>query len=443
MNEHSTESGLSILEPDAAVAEPAAPKKRRQRKERKPGRSRLHLIDLLDEAVLSLGSRPARMVLTMVGTIVGIASLVATLGLGATAAGQIAQRFDAAAATRIVVEPGRSAPTGPEDADADPTLPWSAAERVSRLAGVIAAGSWTELELPDGVLVTGVAIVDPTKAEELPMTVAAASAGTLEANEGTMLTGRFLDQGHSDRADRVAVLGREVAEKLGINRVDSRPSIFIGNLPYAVIGIIDSSPRRPALQSAVIIPDGTAERDFELAGPTAVDVRTDLGAAQQVAGQAAVAVSPNDPTLASVKAPPKPGDLGSSVNADVNGLFLAFGALGLLVGGFGIANVTLLSVMERTGEIGLRRALGARRWHIAAQFLTESGTLGLLGGIVGAAIGVPIVAVVSALQDWSPILDYRLVLLAPILGMLIGLLSGAYPSIKAAAIEPITALRQS
>jgi putative ABC transport system permease protein len=142
-----------------------------------------------------------------------------------------------------------------------------------------------------------------------------------------------------------------------------------------------------------------------------------------------------------VETPPPPGHLGAAVRSDVSALFLAFAILALVVGGLGIANVTLLSVLERTGEIGLRRALGARKRQIAGQFLTESGITGLIGGLVGAAGGILAVLVVSLIRSWTPVLDGTLALLAPLLGAAIGLLAGAYPALKAAGIEPITALR--
>ena len=112
-----------------------------------------------------------------------------------------------------------------------------------------------------------------------------------------------------------------------------------------------------------------------------------------------------------------------------------------LVGGLGIANVTLLSVRERTAEIGLRRALGATRGNIGNQFLMESGVIGLLGGLVGAALGVAIVVIVSLTKEWTPILDTMIVIAAALLGGVIGLGAGTYPALKAAGVEPITALR--
>jgi macrolide transport system ATP-binding/permease protein len=115
--------------------------------------------------------------------------------------------------------------------------------------------------------------------------------------------------------------------------------------------------------------------------------------------------------------------------------------LSLVVGAIGIANITLVSVMERTGEIGLRRAIGATRGHIAAQFLFESASMGVVGGILGASLGIVIVVAVSAYQVWTPVLDPAAPFLAPLIGGAIGLISGSYPAMRAAYLEPVEAFR--
>ncbi len=402
---------------------------------------RSSVIDMADEAILGIGSRPARLLLTMLGTVVGIAALVATLGIGQTAAGQITDRFDAISATRVVVTAAPEAPGAPQDVGGAAVLPFDAADRVERLAGVEAAGTFTELDLGDDA-VSGVQIVDPTAPRSREIPVIAGSAGLLATERGQLITGRFFDEGHDERADRVVVLGARAAEQLAVNRVDSRPTVFIGGKVFTVIGIFDDVQRRSELLDAVVIPNGAARDAFGLEAPAELDIRTMLGAAQQVGAQAARAVEPNNPEAFDVETPPLPGGLGAAVRSDVNTLFLAFGALALVVGGLGIANVTLLSVMERTGEIGLRRALGARKRQIAGQFLTESGMIGMIGGLVGAAVGIVAVLTVSIMKSWTPILDSQVGILAPLLGGVIGLLAGTYPALKAAAIEPITALRQ-
>ena len=129
------------------------------------------------------------------------------------------------------------------------------------------------------------------------------------------------------------------------------------------------------------------------------------------------------------------------VQTDLNVMFLLLGGLSLVVGAIGIANITLVSVMERTGEIGLRRAIGATRGHIAAQFLFESALMGVIGGIIGASIGVIIVVAVSAYQVWTPVLDPVVPFLAPLVGGGIGLFSGTYPALRAARLEPVEAFR--
>ncbi|MBC7550848.1 MAG: ABC transporter permease [Cellulomonas sp.] len=166
-----------------------------------------------------------------------------------------------------------------------------------------------------------------------------------------------------------------------------------------------------------------------------------VGAGPVLTEQAPAALDPNTPANITVQVPPPPSGVRQSVQADINAIFLALGAVALLVGGLGIANVTLLSVRERTGEIGLRRALGASKADIGNQFLVESVVIGLLGGLIGSAIGVAVVVLVSLAQEWTPILDTIVVIGAALLGGVIGLAAGTYPALKAAGVEPLTALR--
>jgi putative ABC transport system permease protein len=395
----------------------------------------MRLRDLAMEAIAGIAARPSRLLLTTLGTIVGVAALVATIGVGQTAAGQIDDRFDANQATRVVVEPGSR-----ETADGETDriqLPWDADDRVSRLAGVVAAGVHAEVDV-GGATISGLQ-VHGTQPLDLP--VQAASPGLFEAVGATLSSGRFYDDGHEARADDVVILGRYAAERLGLTSTDAQPAVFIGDRAYTVIGILDETTARTELLDAVIMPVGTARETYGLEAPGAVDIRTDLGAAQQVGEQAAVAVAPNTPDLLDLQVPPKPGSMRDAVTGDVNVLFLALGALAMIVGGLGIANVTLLSVMERTGEIGLRRSIGARRAHIAGQFVTESAVIGFLGGLSGAAVGVLATVGVAVWRDWTPLLDPRISFAAPLLGAVIGVLAGAYPAWRASTVEPVEALR--
>jgi macrolide transport system ATP-binding/permease protein len=315
----------------------------------------LPLRDLLAESSAALLARPARVALTVLGTVVGVAALVATLGLSKTASNQIVGRFDAVAAK--------------------------------------------------------------------------------------LATGRFPDAGHSARGDRVAVLGPNAAKRLNVDRVDQRPAIFIGDRLYLVIGILASVERQPSLNGAITIPEGTAVREFGLVAPGLAQIETKVGATDLIARQAPLALSPTQASELKVAAPPNPRELRGAVRNDLNALFVLLGGVSLLVGAIGIANVTLVSVLERVGEIGLRRALGAARRHVAAQFLVESSAMGALGGIIGASLGTLVVVGISATRTWTPVLDPWIPLAAPLLGAVIGLVSGTYPALRASRMEPVDALR--
>lgn len=422
-----------------AVAAPAAPRIAAARVRRPRRADRFGLRDLLSESAAGIGARPGRLVLTILGTVLGIASVVVTVGLAQTAAGQINKQFDAVAATQAVAKPTTSRSwDGSERATS--SLPWDAADRAERLAGVESAATVSTVDIGD-LEVTTVPVNDPSQAPVTAPKVLATSAHLLDAVQGRVVTGRYFDEGHDARGDRVVVLGARAAERLGVSRVDRQPSVFVGERAYQVIGIIDGVLRRADLLDAVVMPAGTAQADFGLAAPQELHLHVAVGSGPVVGDQLPVALDPNNPETFSVQVPPSTSAVRESVQADVNTIFLALGGVALLIGGVGIANVTLLSVMERSGEIGLRRALGATRRDIAAQFMLESVVIGLLGGLVGAALGVSTVVAVSAAQDWTPLLDLPVVGAAALAGGVIGLAAGVYPALKAASVEPITALR--
>jgi len=399
-------------------------------------RTRMSWRDLLSETVAGLASRPGRTLLTVLGTVLGISALVATVGIAQTAGNRIVGTFSELEATSVTVSNEQSF----WGSGARTPLPRDAEDRLARLNGVKAVGAMGSV--PVGTdFASAVRIDDPTGQNEFQIDVIAASPGLLDAVKGTIRMGRWFDAGHEERADDVVVLGPAAAQRLGIFRVDQQPVVFLGETPYVVMGILQQVERQPALLDAIIMPEATAAKHYAYVSADTVQIDVDLGAAQLIGKQAPIALNPDDPSAYKVRVPPSADSMRNRVEGDVNSLFLILGGVSLLVGAIGIANVTLVSVLERVGEIGLRRAMGARRRHIATQFLVESTAMGLVGGIIGATIGVLVIVVVAASKQWTPVLSPLIPIGAPLLGGLTGLLAGIYPSLRASALEPVDALR--
>ncbi|NDU72090.1 FtsX-like permease family protein [Actinomadura sp. DSM 109109] len=420
--------------------------------------SRLLWRDLISEATAGLTQRPGRSALTMLGTVLGVSAFVAVLGLTATASGQISRQFSVLTATTVSVTATADRAVGADEdtevpghaGDAESgaeAFPVDADERIEKLNGVVSAGTWRKLQFSGPLSITASPVVHAGSTGDIGAisSVYAASPGTLEAVGATVKQGTLYNRFHEARSEPVAVLGSTAAERLGITQLESQPAVFVNQKAFTVIGIVTDAQQLPELLAGVMIPRGTATKVY---GPPGLNnqgqmiIKTRLGAAKLIATQAPIALRPEQPDLFTATPPPDPRSLRDEVTSNLTGLFLLLAAICLVIGAVGIANTTFVSVLERTGEIGLRRSLGARPRHIAIQFLTESTVLGLLGGMVGTTIAIVVVVGVAVAKQWTAVLEPLTVLPAPFIGGLAGLLAGLYPALRAARIEPQEALRQ-
>jgi putative ABC transport system permease protein len=412
---------------------------------------RLAARDAAAEAVAGIVQRPGRAVLTMLGTVLGVGAFVAVLGMTATGAGQISHQFTVLADTTVTVEDnGPASSAAPPGVNPVIGFPADADAVADRIGGVTAAGVWWPVSLPEGTSITGSLALSATATQTASLL--AASPGAVRAMGLSLTAGSPLTAYENDTGQHVAMIDAATATALGIAgaRLASQPAVFVDGIAYTVVGIYGSAQRVLTDSAAMLIPENTALADFGNPQPgignqdeAQLVVATRIGAAREVARQLAAAELPTDPSRLVVTSPPSPQNLQSEVSGDLTGLFLILALVSLLIGAVGIANTTLVAVLERTGEIGLRRAVGARPRHIAAQFLAESAALGTLGGLVGTCVGVGTVVVFAAAKDWTAVLNPAYTLPAPLIGTVVGLLAGAYPALRAARISPLAALRHA
>ena len=412
---------------------------------------RLSPRDTAAEAIAGIVQRPGRAGLTMLGTVLGVGAFVAVLGLTATGAGQISRAFTVLEDTTVTV-----ADNGPANDVAAPGtypapgFPADADQVADHISGVTAAGVWWPVALPEGTNFTASQALSATASQTVDLL--AASPGAVTAMDLVMAAGSPLTTYENNTAQHVAMLDSTTAATIGISaaRLPSHPAVFVNGIAYTVVGIYSSAQRVATGGSGMLIPENTALADYGNPPPgiggqeeAQMVIATRTGAAQQVARQVAAAELPTDPHRLVVTAPPSPTSLQGQVNGDLAGLFLILALISLLIGAVGIANTTLVAVLERTEEIGVRRAVGARPRHIAAQFLAESTALGTLGGLIGTCIGVGIVVLFAAAKDWTAVLNPAYTLPAPLIGSTVGLLAGAYPALRAARTSPLAALRHA
>lgn len=392
--------------------------------------SRLRASETARVGLGSLAARRLRSALSALGIAIGIASLVAVLGLSDSSKSALLDQIGALGTNLLTIEAGSGFGAG------DAALPETSVATVSRVPTVEATSAVYAVDA--GVYRNDLVPEDLTGG----ISVYGTDPGLLGALNGDIALGSFLTEATRDHP--VAVVGAVAAERLGVRNLDQPVRLYIGDRWVEVAGVLEPFALAANLDRAVLIGDRAAERyyDAELA-PATVYVRVDEDHIDATRDVLAATVDPENPEEAEISRPSDLLEARSAAESSFTSLFLGLGAVALLVGGIGVANVMVIGVIERRGEIGLRRAIGATRAHIRRQFFTEALTLATLGGTAGVLLGVAVTYGYSLAQGWRVIIPPVALIGGFAAAVAIGVIAGLYPAIRASRVSPTEALRSA
>jgi putative ABC transport system permease protein len=391
-------------------------------------RSGLSTTDLVRVGAVGLRTRKLRAALSALGIAIGIASMVAVIGISDSSRADLLAALDRLGTNLLTVSAGSSV-----FGEAS-TLPEEAEEMVRRIGPVRAASAVTSVS------------ANVYRSDQIPefetngLSVVAADPELLDTLGGTVAEGAFLNRATARYP--TVVLGSVAAERLGITGADIGAQVWLGERWFTVIGILDPMPLSPDLDRTVLIGRPVAERLLDASeSASQIYVRADPEDVEAVQGVLAATANPETPEEVSVARPSDALEARDAAERAFTSLLVGLGAVALLVGGIGIANVMVIGVLERRSEIGLRRALGATKRHVRAQFLTEALILSAIGGIAGAALGAVVTVAFARAQEWTVVVPPIAIASGIGAALLIGAIAGMYPAIRAARQSPTEALR--
>ena len=391
--------------------------------------TRLPVRELIGTAILAFRTGRLRAALSALGIAIGIAAMVAVVGIAASAQANLLAEIDALGTNLLTVTPGQNLLGNLE------VLPATSVPMIGHMANV-----------DSDVAVYGVSTATVLRTPYVPseqtggISVDAAGDNLPQVVGTTLASGHFLDA-VSARYPEV-VLGAQAASILQITHVGGHLMVYLGDTWFSVIGILKPVVLDSTLDSTVFISQPVAQRMFGVQpNPTEIYVRANQNRVIAVANLLAATADPQNASAVDVNRPSNVLKARAAAKGQFTTLLLGLGAVALLVGAIGIANIMVISVLERRAEIGLRRALGATRRHISSQFLTESALLAAIGGITGLLFGA-IATLVYAFSKSQPfVVPTWALIAAPVAGFVIGAVAGLYPAAKAARLSPTEALR--
>ena len=390
--------------------------------------SKLRLNDVVRVGASGPRARKTRTALSALGISIGIAALVGVLGLSESSKSALLDEISALGTNLLTVEAGGGIGAG------DGELPETALASAARIPTVTSASAVWDVDadvyqnefIPEG--------------ETGAINVVAADVDLVNTLRGGIADGRFFDENTAQYP--TAVVGSVAAERFGIRDLTSPTFVYIGDDYVEVVGILDEFPLAADLDRSVIMSREAASTFYDADdSPSTVFVRVLDGTIDETRDVLPGNTDPENPEEVTVSRPSDALEAQAAADDALTTLFLGLGAVALLVGGIGIANVMVIAVIERRGEIGLRRALGATQAHIRRQFLTEAVILSVLGGIGGVAIGVVATFVYASSQDWRVIIPQEAALGGLAGAIAIGAIAGLYPAMRAAKLPPTEALR--
>lgn len=384
--------------------------------------------DLVRVGAVGLRTRKLRATLSALGIAIGIASMIGVLGISDSSRAELLSALDQLGTNLLIVDAGDSI------FGETSTLPEEAEEMVRRIGPVRAASAITNVD------------ANAYRTDQVPdietngLSVTASDPDLLDTLGGTLADGVFLNEATSRYP--TVVLGSVAAERLGITAAGGGVRVWLGGRWFSVVGILDPFPLSPDLDRSVLIGRPIAEDLFDASeSASQIYVRADPEDVEDVQAVLAATANPQNPEEVSVARPSDALEARAAADDAFTSLLVGLGAVALIVGGVGIANVMVISVLERRPEIGLRRALGATKRHIGAQFLTESLILSAIGGLAGAVLGAIVTAVFAEANAWDVVVPMLGVVAGVGAALLIGAIAGLYPAIRAARLSPTDALR--